>query len=97
MGERDKYLTEAMGYKSYLGLDRYVHPDKPYFEFTEPKEGINFSAWQNFGKLWEWSHKQEWFGDFGEAWTNKYFWGEIVDPDRFADAIYRFLKERDNG
>jgi hypothetical protein len=91
---RDKYLTEAMGYESYLGLERYVHPEKPYLEFSEPKEGINFSSWYGFGKLWEWSQKQEWRKDFFERvdyWHDDL--DEIINPDRFADAVHKFLKE----
>jgi hypothetical protein len=94
--ERNKFLTEAMGYESYLGLERYVHPDKPYFEFAEPKKGINFSCWQKFGMLFEWAQKQEWWVDFYYVYSKNADPSEIlrhINPDIFADALYMYLKE----
>ena len=62
----------------------------------------DFSTWQGFGKLWEWAIKQEWWQSFGDTVV----YADHVDfdvticnlehfihPDRFADAVYAFLKE----
>ncbi|MDP2162429.1 MAG: hypothetical protein Q8K02_18255 [Flavobacterium sp.] len=62
---------------------------------------IENSPWKWFGKLWEWSTQQGWFYDFGGYLYDKedtiddytinileYF----INPDKFADAIYDFLK-----
>ena len=63
-------------------------------------ENINFSTWEGFGKLWEWCLKQEWWDDFvftnasGYAPHAKYQWylsQHIIHPDRFADAVAKFL------
>lgn len=65
-------------------------------------EWPSYDAWEDFGKLWEWAQKQEWFTDFialyhksiphrmheETVWINKLF-----HPDRFANALYNFLKE----
>lgn len=52
-------------------------------------------TWDDFGVAWEWAIKQEWFDVFcgskpHKAWT--YPIG-LINPDRFADAVYEFLKE----
>jgi len=58
----------------------------------------DLSTWPGFGLLWEWAQKQEWFTKF------KYFYiggatevfmklGESIHPDKFADALYEYLKE----
>ena len=79
--ERDKFLTESMG--------------ECWHEFSN-----NFSTWEGFGKLWEWAVKQEWFSDFlkhAEKIMKMPITGWIeyfVQPDRFADALYKFLKEK---
>lgn len=67
----------------------------------------DFSTWTGFGKLWEWAQGQEWWGMFGDKviydesdithekhqqWISDLEW--FIRPDRFADAIYIFLKER---
>jgi hypothetical protein len=62
--ERNKFLTEAMGYIYYSALCGYNHPDLPYLEFMESSKGINFSSWEGFGKLWTWVQKQDWFSQF---------------------------------
>jgi hypothetical protein len=94
--ERDKFLTEAMGeewfeHRNFCGSgDTMVAND--------------FSTWEGFGKLWEWAQKQEWwvtdFKDkhFGMLPSHFEFVPDgLVQPDRFATAIYAFLKERERG
>jgi hypothetical protein len=74
-----------------------------------PEEN-NFSTWADFGKLWEWAQTQEWFYQFTQYThgedsylTEQYncFWDlwnsffkEYANPDRFANALYEFLKAR---
>ena len=62
----------------------------------------DFSTWQDFGQLWEWAIKQEWWFQFkislkyipekhelyGVVDVEKY-----ISPDKFADALYEYLKE----
>lgn len=54
-------------------------------------ENNSFSNWNGFGKLWEWTEKQEWFKDFWA--TIKDTKQQYINPDRFANAMYEFLKE----
>jgi predicted glycosyl hydrolase (DUF1957 family) len=81
--KRDKFLTEAMG--DYYQL----------FQF--PNQNTNFSTWKGFGKLWNWAQKQNWWG-VGLMGMEVYD-GMIkipihfIHPDRFADAVYTYLKE----
>lgn len=71
---------------------------------------INFSTWEGFGQLWEWSKQQSWFEDFlnicdvGEYISTKEMDGgftvdiqmEFINPDVFADAVYEFLSDQEN-
>ena len=101
MSDRDKFLTEAMG---ECWHEQHIKNDKHIWcicgeEFTrgcDLREHIawrveNFSTWEGFGKLWEWAPKQEWWQDwFGNNYIRIWY---FIDPDRFADAVYEFLKE----
>lgn len=106
--ERDKFLTEAMGeqwfcYDVIVGyeMDRYDFPttQKP----IKRKNTTNdFSTWSDFGKLWEWSQKQSWWKDLKESfpcWIGKeqmdccWHTEAIINPDKFADIVYDYLKE----
>lgn len=100
MSERDKFLTEAMGecwhdmIYNELG-DRY---SKLYMcmKCTHQDNSItldnDFSTWEGFGLLWEWSQKQEWKANFSYRVGFREY---LVNPDRFADAMYAYLKERE--
>jgi hypothetical protein len=64
----------------------------------------NFSTPDGFFKLWSWAQKQEWWADVvrwdffidEEGITNgaNFIQEAMIDPDRFADAVYQFLKEK---
>lgn len=65
----------------------------------------NFSTWIGFGKLWEWATQQDWWEKFTDLCEyNRQFhqkWAhqvlpEIIHQDKFADAVYKFLKEGRN-
>jgi hypothetical protein len=72
---------------------------------------VNFSTWQGFGLLWEWSNKQEWFwlftckqmfsensdAPFEKCDDDGNFHKGIIHPSRFADALYEFLKNHHRG
>ena len=106
--ERDNFLTEAMGEcwhektntvagNNVIGFMLCTCGDW-YGEFDCGKKSIDFSTWQGFGKLWEWSQKREWWGQFVEDTTgigsSSLVDVDCIDPDRFADALYEFLKGR---
>lgn len=83
--ERDKFLTEAMGL-----LERWHDGD-----FIRTGNSINFSTWQGFGELWEWSKKQEWWYEFWKIdFGISIIKCELINPNNFANAVYNFLKER---
>lgn len=66
--------------------------DKPYFDLEN-----DFSTGNGFIKLWEFCQKQEWWYDF----LNKdQCFGfaisvSLIHPDRFSDAVYSYLKEKE--
>lgn len=108
MSERDKFLTEAMGLCWHETEKIMVSDgdDEPsYFEYlckhchtcNPNMERINFASWSGFGLLWEWARKQEWFPQFIFSKTHSDYDEiriEFINPSRFADAVYEFLKER---
>lgn len=77
--ERDKYLTEKMGYCWHDW-----HTD--------------FSTWEGFGKLWEWCTKKAspmLFEAMEISFNGDMITQDIINPDKFADAVYEFLKQYD--
>lgn len=86
--ERDNFLIKVMG-ECGKCLDAC------------PVSCTDFSTWEWFGKLWEWAQKQEWFGTFCKTHSNcidkdnMHLLCLYIDPNRFADAVYLFLKERE--
>lgn len=61
-------------------------------------ETIDFSTWFGFGELWEWSKEQDWCKEFRQIYLNKaasegVIVAFLINPDRFANAVYEFLKE----
>ena len=72
----------------------------------------DFSTWGGFGKLWEWTSKQEWWDSFypyslcsqsvtvstlcysGQDEIFHIFDQKFIDPDKFANAVYEYLKEK---
>ena len=86
--ERDKFLTEMMGKKWYEDRDGLGWKVWNY----------NFSAWNEFGELWTWAQQNKWWAEFVNQLVNKEltkaFPAYFIHPDRFADAVYHFLKGR---
>jgi hypothetical protein len=56
----------------------------------------DFSTWEGFGKLFSWSKKERWWIDFilSQRRPGVSAFCEMLDPERFAKAVYEFLKER---
>ena len=98
MSKRDKFLTEVMGRvyreKDFIDIDHTRHPSIEKAKFGK---SISFSTWQGFGELWEWAKRQEWwdyFADLGLARKGHRPYLipiGIIEPSRFADAIYEYL------
>jgi len=97
--KRDEFLTEAMG-------EHYWDHECDEADCSCHEDRMDFSTWPDFGKLWEWAQGQEWWGVFGDDIV--YGESEIahekhqcrisdleyfIHPDRFANALYEFLKE----
>jgi hypothetical protein len=89
--ERDKFFTKALGYK--------IHDDNEVYPADEPRlfAPLDFSCWEGFGKLWEWAQQQEWWLGFvyvaSDDWSKLSV--ELIHPDRFADAVYTYLHEKE--
>lgn len=92
---RDQFLTEAMGRELIPNDSIFCYNQK-----TNQLETLSLSTWEGFGKLWEWAQKQEWWLVF----VIKHTYAEtkqemtapltcIINPDRFANAVYECLKE----
>jgi hypothetical protein len=87
--ERDKFLTKALGYK--------IHDDNEVYPANESRlfAPLDFSCWEGFGKLWEWTQQQEWRQDFCKTFYGHYDLLLLIQPDRFADAVYNYLQEKE--
>jgi len=91
--ERDKFLTQAMGYRFIEVIPGFEISLERFPEFGKE----TFSEWEWFGLLWEWAQKQEWWINALELWDCSHGYMisfRLIHPDRFADALYQFLKER---
>ena len=103
---RDQFLTEAMGCKWH----QFSHAEKGPLgdlqvcvcdrkNYLMPCDTPTFSTWQGFGKLWEWAQVQDWWDEYVEDTTGigdpSLIDVDQIEPARFADAVYRFLKERE--
>lgn len=86
--ERDKFLCEQMGWTECQGCQG-KEPDYGWRDIE------NFSTWEGFGRLFEFCQKQEWKKEFFERLD---YWhddlNDIINPNRFADAVYAYLKEQ---
>ncbi len=91
--ERDKYLVKAMG---------ECYTTKPVYFLMGQIRNVpvyNFSTSDGFFKLWNWAQDQEWWDEWIDStvkgcFTRKDALEMYVHPDRFADEIYSYLKER---
>ena len=104
--ERDKFLTDQMGecYHSWKDFGDWsectiCHCKSQFFVRSLQENLYNFSTWEGFGKLWEWSRKQEWWLTFTMRVNHDYLghqvgeaiaW-DIVDPNNFAAEVADFL------
>lgn len=112
--EIDKYLTEAMGECyftheiKHLGFSKYTCScggSWDSYALEEPEHctavSTDFSTWEGFGKLWEWTRNQEWWLDFSrylDTPTVKcndilHIDFRVISPEVFASSIYDFLNK----
>jgi len=98
MNEQNKFLTEAMGERWYG--QSYPKDGRPenYKNWASARyEHMfnDFSTWEGFGKLWEWSLKQEWWPKFKNYLVHRGLTvADFVQPECFAKTVYEFLKDR---
>jgi hypothetical protein len=100
MSERDKCLTEAMG-ECWHTIKHHCSCCDDWCSVCgiDAPEQNDFSTWEGFGKLWEWAQKQEWYYNFLKTvcpYKTDYpsvIHEDYIQPDRFANAVYEFLKE----
>jgi len=109
---RNKFLTEAMGEREAHMLCHPVDILSCVCDWGTKSCAVkhyDFSTWEGFGKLWEWAQGQDgWIVEFiGKYGYYDYVYAEepqitlqlntdIINPDRFADAVYEYLKEARN-
>ena len=97
--ERDKFLTEARG-ECWHEFSSTAVTSSCYkcCRILPACTFIDFSTWEGFGKLYSWCKEQEWwtmfcYYRFGDGNYIGYKVFEFIEPDRFADAVYEFLKD----
>ena len=91
--ERDKFLTEAMGecWHEVLGGQWNCYKCR-----NENTLNYDFSTWEGFGKLLEKARDNQGVGII----VAQNILAKVIEksmnniPDRFANAVYEFLKER---
>lgn len=106
---RDKYLTDILqkvGWKN-LGLRGGMNEMPINVCLHDAVGPIDFSKWETFGILWEWSINQDdWFGFLKFLTTvvhpddqypidMNYIHVQHINPDRFANATFEWLKSKD--
>ena len=90
--ERDRFLIDAMGWTYEGHRDGAIRYRSKYGYAKENSYAV--AGWGYFGMLWEWAQDQEWWADFMSRDVDAVdFFEELINPDRFADAIYLLLKE----
>lgn len=108
--ERNIFLTEVLGqcwheYNRPAFLGDQCIKCKNVFLGTSNAAQLDFSSWEGFGKLWEWiqiqfiinigTGKKDFpmiqdimrINEFGHNLS-------LVNPDKFADAVYEYLKDK---
>ena len=118
MDNRDKFLTEKIWGKwvdsrcrvcGWPIADRIEHGCIPGNCSQRPlpeknaDSPVDFSTWENFGRLWQWAKEQEWWPGFIFEHSDNLYYRinqpysfdasivELVDPTYFADAVYEYL------
>lgn len=95
--------TYVIGYQI---KERKMNTERDMFLREKLNTGlfIDFKTWAAFGILWEWAITQDWWDRFKNnhmvhikhysSCFEPAFKDEIINPDKFADVIYGFLKEK---
>lgn len=103
MSKRDKYLTEAMGKCWHDWEFEWIYSTRQsqciQCDTIEYENNNDFSTWDGFGKLYEWSVEQDWWYEFLFEWTDEIMPTTIpyklVYPNPFANSVYEFLRDRE--
>jgi hypothetical protein len=106
--ERNNFLTEAILNCNHDYED--IERPYGYGEFDtilicskcgkEKYHFIRFSTPDGFFKLWNWAKEQNWWEQFlikhcqASQYTHIAIDIKYINPDRFANVIYEFLKEQ---
>ena len=104
--ERDKYLTEAMGECWHEDFPVCIKCGVIYDITVWEEDRVDFSSAEGFFKLWSWVQVQSWFESFmckygsvsyvtfsGGKVDSMHLNTNLINPDRFANTVYEFLKE----
>jgi hypothetical protein len=102
--ERDNFIIELMNNCVHEGFNNYgtIHCIKCNQDIDEDKL-TDFSTWDGFGLLWEWSKAQTIETEFNKNTNLNYFllqgkteFGNdlsLINPDKFANKVYDYFKE----
>lgn len=93
-----EYETRDIFIDSFFGSHLYNFCTKCNITDKDAKPYTNFSTWDSFGKLYSWCKEQEWwtmfcYYRFGDGNYIGYKVFEFIDPDKFANTVYEFLKD----
>jgi hypothetical protein len=96
---RDETGGTILSHVSFDLGTKEIETEPACIEETNP----TFTTWQDFGDLWEWAKKQEWWREFyfsklcipcGWHVGIMEFSHAMIDPLRFPDLICDFGSER---
>ena len=89
-------ISQAMG-KCYHTDPRYCSKcekrdhDYPNYFFENDDYDYSKDRWDNFGKLWTWTIKQEWWIEFKKNYVE--YLEEDIHPTKFSDLVVNFLSK----
>ncbi len=109
MNERDKFLTEEVLNECWHEWGWQHDTPKGHYkcilchEIELDKNNNDFSTPEGFFKLWNAAKEKDWWvafwdsdyedSDLIQPWPKTDYMTHYIHPDRFANAVYEFLKE----
>jgi hypothetical protein len=92
---------------STCGLEiGYGTLDESIYEWYKDTPPFDFNTWEGFGVLFVWCRRQDWWNSEFTLWVetdepvgfkevaDSFIKESLINPSRFADAVYDFLKEK---
>ena len=92
--ERDIFLASVLGW-TQISNDSLIGIVPGESKYLQNYQHIpDFSTWEGFGKLFEWSQTQSWVEEFEVSLSGHIglVLSSKINPREFADAVYNYLK-----